>query len=70
MGIEKLDVSTVGSIMNGVVEPYGLTSQAEKHPKTVLVKNYKYPFYDGPWPAVFDHGDIEAYRCQVPATNP
>jgi hypothetical protein len=68
MGIEKLDVSTVGSIMKGMGETYGLTSQVKEGPKTVLVKNYNCPFYDGLRAAGFDHEAIEAFCRHGPAT--
>jgi hypothetical protein len=68
IGIEKLDVSTIGSIMKGMVEIYSLTSEVEDGPNTVLVKNYKCPFYDGLRAADFDHGTIEAFCRHGPAT--
>ena len=68
MGIEKLDVSTVGSIMKGMGETYGLTSEVKEGPNTVLVKNYKCPFYDGLRAAGFNHDAIEAFCRQGPAT--
>ena len=68
MGIEKLDVSTVGSIMKGMGETYGLTSEVKEGPNTVLVKNYMCPFYDGLRAAGFDHEAIEAFCRHGPAT--
>ncbi len=68
MGIEKLDASTIGSIMKGMVETYGLTSKLEESPKTVLIKNYKCPFYDGLQAAGFDHEAVEAFCRHGPAT--
>ncbi len=68
MGIETLDVTTIKSIMEGMMETYGLTSEFEVESKRLLVNNYKCPFYDGLKSAGFDHTAIEEFCRSGPAT--
>jgi hypothetical protein len=60
MGIKALDVPTASAIMNGMAETYGITSEIMEEPDTVIVKNYKCPFYEGLQSAGFDHNSIES----------
>ena len=67
MGIKELDVQTASAIMKGMVETYGITSEIEEGPNTVIVKNYKCPFYEGLQSAGFDHDSIESFCRKGPA---
>ena len=68
MGIKDLDVGTASSIMKGMGATYGITAELEEGPNTVLVKNYKCPFYDGLKMSGFDHEAIEVFCRNGPAT--
>lgn len=67
MGIEELDVKTTSSLMKEMSEGLGFSPEIEESPTTVLVKNFKCPFYEGLQGAGFDHGTIEAFCRNGPA---
>jgi hypothetical protein len=68
MGIETLDVATIKTIMDGMVETYGLASEFEAESKRLRVNNYACPFYDGLKTAGFDDAAIEEFCRSGPAT--
>lgn len=67
MGLDKLDVKTASSIMKGMVETYGLSSEIAEIPDRVQVKNFRCPFYEGLKMAGYEHEAIEAFCTYGPA---
>ena len=67
MGIIELDAKTISSMNKEMGGGLGFSPVIEESPTTVLVKNYKCPFYEGLQEVGFDHEGIEAFCRNGPA---